>query len=222
MSRATRVAVNARALQLEKRKRRRIAVGMLALLLLLPVAIRLVGSGKGPERDTTPSGLGSSATQPLPGVTDGTSTNTARYDVGSHHLSFDLPAFGGGHVSSTSLAGHPAVVNFYASWCTVCHQELPAFEAVSKLAGSRAVFVGANPQFNDNDAQQARLVAETGVTYATVRDHDQALLNPFNSTGSLPVTLFLRADGTVADTHLGGLTQSSLTYLMATDLGVHV
>lgn len=144
----------------------------------------------------------------------------AHYDAATHKLSFDLPAFAGGQVSDVSLAGKPAVLNFYASWCTVCRGELPAFQATAQRIGSRVNFVGVNPQSNDTDSGQAAMIRAAGVTYPTVRDRHDALLSLFDTSGSLPVTVFLRADGSVADVHLGGLTADSLAQLLRTDLGI--
>lgn len=202
--------------------RRRTAVQVavvVAALLVLPLGIRALSGGSG-SRDASPAQLAAEPDRPVAGAVGGASANTAGYDGNTGRLSFDLPAFAGGRVTSANLQGHPAVLNFYASWCEVCHRELPAFQAVSHALGSRVVFVGVNPQARDNDAQQAAMIAEAGVSYATVRDHDEHLLRPFDSSGSLPVTLLLRPDGTVADVHLGGLTQPALAALITAQLGV--
>jgi thiol-disulfide isomerase/thioredoxin len=57
------------------------------------------------------------------------------YDSATKVLVLTLPAFRGGVVSTAALAGKPAVVNFYASWCEVCYGEMPDFEKAHKQIG---------------------------------------------------------------------------------------
>jgi thiol-disulfide isomerase/thioredoxin len=147
---------------------------------------------------------------------------SASYDASTQVVDFALPAFGGGTVTSTDLRGKPAVINFYASWCEVCDAEMPAFERVSKQAAGAVAFVGVNPQSNDSDGRQADMVKRTGVTYPTARDRNDDLLRLFNTTGGLPTTLFLDAQGKVVQTHNGGYTEQTLTAAITQFLGVTV
>lgn len=142
------------------------------------------------------------------------------YDPDSGALSFTLQSFDGPTLDSADLLGTPVVLNGYASWCALCLREMPDFERVHRAAGSRVAIVGFNPQSNDNDAAQAQMVADTGVTYPTVRDPDDLLLREFNPTGGLPVTLFVDADGVVAKVHRGLLTEQQLREELRDVLGV--
>lgn len=144
----------------------------------------------------------------------------AALDRHSGVLDFTLPAFGGGALRSADLRGKPAVVNFYASWCEVCHAELPAFQAVHQRLGDRVAFVGVNPQSNDSDAGQAAMIRETGVRYPTGRDRHDDLLRLFNTTGALPTTLFLDPRGRVVQVHNGGFDQGTLAEAIRQYLGV--
>jgi len=144
----------------------------------------------------------------------------ARYDSSSQQLSMSLPTFKGGSVTSATLAGRPTVVNFYASWCTVCNREMPDFQSVHTALGQKVNFLGVNPQSNDSDSAQADMVARTGVTYPTTRDHNDDLLRLFNTSGALPTTLFIDASGKVVNVHNGGLDQTSLKAAVAQYLGV--
>lgn len=147
---------------------------------------------------------------------------TVRLDRSSGQLAFDLPAFAGGRITSTSLAGTPLVINFYASWCQVCNAEMPQFERVHQKLAGKVNFLGVNPQSNDTDAAQAAMVRRTGVTYPTARDAADVLLTQFNTTGALPTTLLITASGRVVDVHNGGLDQAGLQGLITRDLGVTV
>ena len=144
----------------------------------------------------------------------------AHYDSSSQQLNVSLPAFKGGSVTSATLLGHPTVLNFYASWCGVCNREMPDFQAVHTTLGQKVNFLGVNPQSDDSDSAQAEMVARTGVSYPTARDHNDDLLRLFNTSGALPTTLFIDASGKVVNIHNGGLDQTSLKAAIKQYLGV--
>lgn len=180
-------------------------VRRLSAVLVVVVVVALVGLGL--TQDRSPQS---------PAET------TVSYDRDSGELAFRLERFDGGFIDSTDLAGRPIVLNGYASWCTVCIREMPDFERVHQAAGSSVAFVGFNPQSNDRDAAQARLVDQTGITYPTVRDPEDRLLREFNPTGGLPVTVFIDEDGVVRKVHRGLLTEKLLLEELRRTLGVEV
>ncbi len=145
---------------------------------------------------------------------------TVAFDPATRVLRFDLAAFAGGRLTTEQLAGQPAVVNFYASWCHVCDGEMPDFEKVHRAFAGRVAVVGVNPQSNDTDRAQARMVRRTGVTYPTARDVDDRLLRLFNRTGALPTTVFLDPAGRVVDVVNGQLLQPQLEAKLAELFGI--
>ena len=156
------------------------------------------------------------------GATQQDTGAAVEYDTGTRRLSFSLPQFAGGALTTDALRGRPVVLNFYASWCAVCREEMPEFERFAQEVSDRVAVIGVNPQSNDDDAAQADLVARTGVTYPTVRDRADALLRVFDPSGALPTTVFLDAGGRVVRVVNGQLTEGQLTRIVAADFGVQV
>jgi len=142
------------------------------------------------------------------------------YDRDSRVLDFSLASFTGQTVGSEALRGTPVVLNFYASWCTICDRELPDFERVAQQLDGRVQVLGVNPQSNDTDQAQAAMIERNGVTYPTLRDPADELLRQFNTTGGLPTTVFVDADGVVRKVHNGLLTEPLLLDEIAASLGV--
>ena len=111
------------------------------------------------------------------------------------------------------LRGRVVVVNFWASWCVPCREEMPALEEVSQSyakAGKPVTVVGVDA--SDVRSEAAKFLAEVGVTYPTV--YDQAGLRggvaaSWTVTG-LPQTWFVARDGSRAGRIGGRLTVDDL------------
>lgn len=142
------------------------------------------------------------------------------YDRDTQVVEFRGQSFAGETVDTDELRGTPVVLNFYASWCTVCDRELPDFQRVSQQVGDAVRVIGVNPQSNDTDSAQAAMIKRNGVTYPTIPDPQDELLRQFNTTGGLPTTVFIDAEGVVRKVHNGLLTEKLLLAEIATSLGV--
>ncbi len=104
--------------------------------------------------------------------------------------------------------GKPLVVNFWASWCSPCRAEMPAFDQVANDLEGQVDIIGVT---DDTDLDAAReAAAEAGVQYPLLVDVDQTLLIDLEITG-LPGTVFVDADGQIIGRHLGALTEDELT-----------
>jgi cytochrome oxidase Cu insertion factor (SCO1/SenC/PrrC family) len=126
-----------------------------------------------------------------------------------------LPALG--TPSSTVVTAPPAgkyeVINFWASTCTACVQELPDLQSVFEKDGSSVAFTG----IDVSDAADSGLAFAThaGVTYPLASDSDGALAGRFQITG-LPYTVILDPSGKVLVRHPGAFTAEQLQYVLET------
>jgi thiol-disulfide isomerase/thioredoxin len=115
------------------------------------------------------------------------------------------------------LGTRPVVVNFFASWCVPCIDEMPAFERVHQELGDRVTFVGMANRDAPEDALAT--VDATGVTYPTFDDPDASALTWFGGV-AMPTTVFIDAAGEVVDVHPGALTEAALRAKLADLFGV--
>jgi cytochrome c biogenesis protein CcmG/thiol:disulfide interchange protein DsbE len=119
-----------------------------------------------------------------------------------------LPNVRDGASDVAYVPGKPTVVNFWASWCTPCQKEMPAFERASKDYAGKIAFVGI-------DSQDARVPAvafldDKHITYPSAYDPKGTLLRRFKLRQGLPQTLFLDSGGKVVDTVVGQVAESAL------------
>jgi cytochrome c biogenesis protein CcmG/thiol:disulfide interchange protein DsbE len=102
---------------------------------------------------------------------------------------------GKGDISLESLRGKTVVLNFWASWCGPCRDELPILEEVSKRwRGKNVVFVGVDARDVRSDARS--FLERYGVTYPNVYDGKGSLLGRYG-VGGVPETYFVDAAGKV-------------------------
>jgi thiol-disulfide isomerase/thioredoxin len=120
----------------------------------------------------------------------------------------NLSSLATGKPADWDAKGRPLVINFWASWCTPCRAEMPAFEAVHQRLGDQVAIVGVTDE--DDHAASANAAKKSGAAYPLLVDEDQTLLTDLRVSG-LPGTVFVDADGKVIGRHLGALTEAELT-----------
>jgi cytochrome c biogenesis protein CcmG/thiol:disulfide interchange protein DsbE len=113
----------------------------------------------------------------------------------------EAPAFalerldGKGELELASLRGKAVVLNFWASWCGPCREEMPLLEAGWKRWQDRdVVFVGIDVKDFRGDARD--FLEEYDVTYTNVYDGKGSTIGRYGVTG-FPETYFIDRDGNV-------------------------
>jgi cytochrome c biogenesis protein CcmG/thiol:disulfide interchange protein DsbE len=105
------------------------------------------------------------------------------------------------------------VVNFWASWCVPCRQEMPALEQASRAyaeAGKPVTVIGVDA--SDVRGEAAKFLTKVGATYPTVYDQ-QGLRGGVAASWSvtaLPQTWFVARDGSRAGRIAGRLQADDL------------
>ena len=116
----------------------------------------------------------------------------------------------------------PAVINFWASWCTPCRAELPVLEQFHQQYAGKVDLVGIDFQDSQTD-RAAKLIEQTGVTYPLYEDFDGDLngLAPFPAMRGLPFTAFVDESGEVVHQEFVEIkTVAQLQTLVQKHLGV--
>jgi cytochrome c biogenesis protein CcmG/thiol:disulfide interchange protein DsbE len=106
-----------------------------------------------------------------------------------------------------ALAGHPIVVNKWASWCGPCRGEFPVLQSTSAKYGKRVAFLGLNASDNDGDA--SKFLSHFPVTYPSLVDRDSHIAQSLGIGRNFPTTIYYDAHGKVQDVHQGPYTSDA-------------
>ena len=136
------------------------------------------------------------------GVTDNTNDGEIGTDVGQAAPNFTLTDSAGNVVSLDQFLGEKAViVNFWASWCAFCLEEMPDLEAVAQEFSDDLVILGINNQ--ETVAQGEPFALARGVTYPLLYlPRDDQIVKAYQVL-AMPTTYYLDINGIIVDRKLG-------------------
>ena len=126
----------------------------------------------------------------------------------------------GNEVSLKDFRGKGVVVNFWASWCGPCKSEMPHFQAAYEEYGEDVHFLMVNlsTAFGDTRADAEKILEENGYTFPVYYDDMAECAYAYGISG-VPVTVFIDADGMIASSKTGMISEADLQRRILTILG---
>jgi thiol-disulfide isomerase/thioredoxin len=117
---------------------------------------------------------------------------------------FTAPDLDGRMVSTASLRGKVVLVNFWATWCPPCREEIPDLIALqAKYKDSLQIIGVAQDSGSPEDVR--RFALEHGMNYPSVLSSPE-IEKLFPGVYALPTTFILDRDGRLAQKHVGMLS----------------
>jgi thiol-disulfide isomerase/thioredoxin len=107
---------------------------------------------------------------------------------------FDLASLDGKRVKLSDFRGKAVLLNFWATWCAPCKEEMPWFvDLQKKYAGDGLVVVGV--AMDDSDASKiAEFTGEMGVNYPVLLGTDK-VSDDYGNVDFLPTSFYIDRDG---------------------------
>jgi len=128
---------------------------------------------------------------------------------------FSLPDATGQRVSLQDLQGKPVFLNFWASWCGPCHEEMPDLVEAEKRFGQLVRFVGVNLTTEEkNQAAAEQFLQQYQVTYLNLFDTKGKAKKAYQIVG-IPTSFLLDENGRILYHHMGPITVKQLEQLFA-------
>jgi peroxiredoxin len=142
---------------------------------------------------STPLGLiGGDASAPRPGETA---------------PDFALLREDGSTLRLSDLRGRPVFLNFWATWCTFCIEEMPDMQRIADEFDGQIVVLGLNT--GDSIPDGAAYAERLDVHYELVYDTDLQVTEGYR-VRAMPTSYFIDSSGQIAEAHFGFMTYDDM------------
>ena len=128
-------------------------------------------------------------------------------EIGSLAPNFILKDIDGKLIKLSDFRGKKAVViNFWASWCPFCLEEMPDFEEVAQKYKDEVVILGINRgEKREIALDYAENKLPVKITYPILLDNNEDVSNVYILRG-MPVTYFIDKNGVITNRYFGKIT----------------
>lgn len=137
--------------------------------------------------------------QTLPGVDIGVT-------VGKQSPNITLAAIDGKQIT-VGKSGKLTIINFWATWCPPCREEMPELDNFSRLHGQTLEFYAINIQ--ESGDKVTEFLKQNKFAMPVLLDNDGSIAKIFR-INAIPTTLVMDKNGIIKYRKSGGVTQSEL------------
>jgi thiol-disulfide isomerase/thioredoxin len=122
-----------------------------------------------------------------------------------HDLDFKVESLDGGTITLSQFRGNTVAVNFWATWCAPCRQEMPALDAYYQEHKGDEDFVLLSINTGESADAASNFVKQYGFSFPVGLDPSGGVKDQLGISG-LPVTLIIDPSGKITYRHVGMIT----------------
>jgi cytochrome c biogenesis protein CcmG/thiol:disulfide interchange protein DsbE len=123
--------------------------------------------------------------------------------VGAAAVPFQLKTLDGKPANLETFRGKPLVINFFASWCDPCRDEMPVINELATKAGAHYSVIGIAVE--DSRGAVTEFATESKLVFPIALDLNSTVKRAYRIFGP-PATFFIDAHAIIQDVVLGPLT----------------
>lgn len=139
-----------------------------------------------------------------------TNEATSAPQAGFTALDFTLETPSGETYTLSSLQGSAVLVNFWATWCPPCREEMPAIQKLYEEYKDRGFIVLAvNSTIQDNPAEIPAFIEEYSLAFPILLDKSGEATRAYQIR-SLPSSFFINRLGVITEVVIGGPMSEAL------------
>jgi peroxiredoxin len=121
--------------------------------------------------------------------------------VGDTAPDFEITTDSGKRITRADFGGRLLVLNFWATWCPPCVEEMPSLDEFQKrLASSGVVVLGIS--VDKSEPEYREFLRKSKISFLTARD-PQAAISAEYGTFKYPETYVIDSQGRVLQKHIG-------------------
>lgn len=143
---------------------------------------------------------------------DNLSQNNSQTEQNKQNVAPDFKVVDGegNTVRLSDFKGTPVVVNFWATWCYYCKEEMPDFDlAYKNYPDVKFLMVNATDGVQETMTKAKQYISEKNFQFDVYFDTELNAVNTYNITG-FPTTVFIDADGNLVTGASGMLDYETL------------
>jgi len=119
---------------------------------------------------------------------------------------FQLADMNGRTVALSDFRGRPVMLNFWASWCGPCREEMPYIQEIyddEKWSGTGLMILAVN--IGESPEQARGFLNDNGFSFPVLLDVKEEVARQYNIRG-IPTTFFIDGDGIIKDSKVGSFS----------------
>lgn len=137
----------------------------------------------------------------------GTADNTTQ-PSGEEAADFTLTDLEGNKVSLKDFRGKKVYLNFWATWCPPCRQEMPDLEKIHRKYKDKDLVVLA-VNIGENKATVEDYIKSSNLTFTVLLDTDQRVAAEYR-INSIPQSYFIDREGRIAAKQIGSMSEAEM------------
>lgn len=131
---------------------------------------------------------------------------------------FQLLSPDGEQLQLSSFKGKVVLINFWATWCVPCREEMPLLQSFADQYSGELVVLGINYDEEARDIQE--FIDSLDLTFPILLDHDGKVTSLYRIRG-FPSSIFIDKSGILRYQHVGLLSEKQLDKYLA-ELGLNI
>jgi cytochrome c biogenesis protein CcmG/thiol:disulfide interchange protein DsbE len=130
----------------------------------------------------------------------------AKGDIGEKAPAWSLPGLDGKTVNLSDFKGKVVILDFWATWCPPCREEIPSFIQIQKEFADKGVVV-VGVALDEEGAKVVKPFAKKkGINYPLVIGKTSTT-EDYGGIEGIPTTFIINAEGKIVAKHVGLTTK---------------
>ncbi|MBJ8051112.1 redoxin domain-containing protein [Bacillus cereus] len=133
-------------------------------------------------------------------------------EIGKNAPDFELIKLDGTNVKLSDLKGKKVILNFWATWCGPCQQEMPDMESFYKEHKENVEILAINytpSEKGGGEEKVSNFAKEKGITFPILLDKNIDVTTAYKVI-TIPTSYFIDTKGVIQDKFIGPMTQKEM------------
>jgi len=132
-------------------------------------------------------------------------------EVGFLAPDFELTDLDGKVIRLSELRGQPVFINFWATWCPPCRQEMPDIQKAYEKYGKTVRFLAVNLTATESSIEVVRqYMSGNGYTFPALLDKNGSVATLYQ-VRAIPTSFFIDAQGVIQYKYIGAMNAEIIT-----------